>query len=735
MLPNVFRWLASALAVLLVGIAVWLWNPQPTNPSSGELRKMARDSNGKNYDVEIIRDNWGVPHIYGDRNTDVAFGVAYANAEDDLETMQATIAATRGVLARYQGRDAAKIDYLVALLGVWDTVDKRYHADVPDDVKAYARGYAAGLNLFASRYPDKIWPGLAPFNEQDVIAGFVFKAPFFYGFDGTLLELFGNEREAQVALDPSAGRTAWQLVPKGAPERGSNAIAVAPARSGDRVTRLLINSHQPMEGPVAWWEAHLVSGEGLNITGGLFAGTPIVLHGFNQHLGWANTVSEQDLVDVYRLQRNPDNDLQYRLDGEWRDFEITEAEISVKLWGPFTFKTKRRILRSEHGPVVEAEHATYAVRYAGMGEIRQFEQYYRLNHARNYQEFIASMSMNALPSINYVYADKEGHIALVHNGQYPARDDAWDWSADMPGDRSELIWQGYRPFSDVPILADPVSGLIYNSNNAIFHSTDGPDNFQPEDFPKSMGLQTNYTSRAMRMQELLKNSPVIDRNKLLEIKFDTAYAQNSKAAKVVKAVLALDWSSDPKLAEAAEHLAGWNFQMNQENRHAALGGITVLPKVTAKYTGVPAPKPEQAFRDAVDYLHRHYGRIDPPWGELNRLVRGDVDLPIDGGADTLRAIYPVELGDDGKLKAGAGDTWIALVEWDEAGQVSADVIHQFGSAFADKKSKHYNDQATLFANKQWRKALRDRAAIEAAAECVYRPTQSDSSSCTGSAAK
>jgi len=116
-------------------------------------------------------------------------------------------------------------------------------------------------------------------------------------------------------------------------------------------------------------------------------------------------------------------------------------------------------------------------------------------------------------------------------------------------------------------------------------------------------------------------------------------------------------------------------------------------------------------------------------------VRGDVDLPIDGGADTLRAIYPVELGDDGKLKAGAGDTWIALVEWDEAGQVSADVIHQFGSAFADKKSKHYNDQATLFANKQWRKALRDRAAIEAAAECVYRPTQSDSSSCTGSAAK
>jgi len=303
-----------SLTLVLAG-GVLTWDPLPRNPGAKALSAGASD-----YNVEIIRDDWGVPHIYGQKDKDTSFGLGYAHAEDDFYTIQEMVAASRGVLARYNGKDAAVTDYLVALMGVWDTLDKKYDTDVPADVKAIAKAYADGLNLYAAQNPDATWKGLAPFTEQDVLAGFMFKTPFFYGLDVTLLELFGDDRKVELALDPNGQRKAWHASPKSLTERGSNAFAVSPERSGDGVTRLLINSHQPMTGPVAWYEAHLVSDEGWDMTTALFPGTPIGLQGVSDNLGWANTVSEQDLADVYHLTLNPENEDQYRLDDQWVDF-------------------------------------------------------------------------------------------------------------------------------------------------------------------------------------------------------------------------------------------------------------------------------------------------------------------------------------------------------------------------------------------------------------------------------
>lgn len=703
------------LATVLTG-GVLTWDPLPKNPSGDVL-----SSSASAYAVEIIRDDWGVPHIYGKRDADTSFGLAYAHAEDDFETIQEMVAASRGDLARYQGKGAAVTDYIVALMGVWESLDARYEDDVPEDVKAIARAYADGLNLFAAQNPRTTWRGLAPFTEQDVLAGFMFKTPFFYGLDKTFLKLNDDERQVEIALDPSIDRRAWHAAPKSLVKRGSNAIAVAPKRSGDGTTRLMINSHQPMTGPVAWYEAHLVSEDGWNMSGGLFPGTPIMLHGFNDHLGWANTVSEQDLADVYILTRNPDNAEQYRMDDAWHDFEQSTKTIRIKLAGPFAFKAKKKVLRSKHGPVIEANHGTYAIRYAGLDEIGQLEQYYRLNRSENIAEFLNAMSLNALPSINYIYADKEANIGFVHNAQYPNRTEKWDWDKYLPGDRSDLIWEGYRPFSDVPKLFNPVSGLIYNANNAPTHATDGPDNLLASELPKTLGLQANQTNRALRLMELTDPARPIDREELLKIKFDNSYAKNSKAAEVVQAVLAKDWSAEPEMQKAADHLRAWNMDTDADNRHAALGVITTIKAVTEPLTQIKPPTPDDAFRFAVDYLVSYHGRFDPEWGEVNRLVRGDIDLAIDGAPDVLRAIYPAEIREDGKLHANGGDTWIALVEWGEDGEMTADVIHQFGSATLDKTSAHYSDQAKMFVNRKWRKALRDRGEIEAVATRSYRP--------------
>ena len=713
---TILRVAAVGLLVLLVGASGWLWSPLPSHPGAEDLRAAAAA-----YDVEIIRDRWGVPHIYGERDEDTAFGVGYAHAEDDFETIQEVTAATRGVLASYRGLSAAPTDYIVALLDVWGTIQRRYETDVPQDVKAMAEAYAAGLNLYASENPEDVWQGLAPFTGEDIVAGFIFKTPFFYGLDKTLLSLFGEARDKELAVQPSADGNAWEIRKRSLSELGSNAIAVNSTRSTDGHTRLLINSHQPMTGPVAWWEAHLVSEEGLDITGGLFPGTPVILHGFNRFLGWANTVSKPDLDDVYRLTINPENANQYLLDGDWRDFETSSVDIVVRLWGPFAFTAQRSVLRSDHGPVVQADHGTYAVRFAGMNEIRQLEQYYRLNKATSLDEFLSAMEMLALPSINYIYADRANNIAFIHNGQYPNRMEDWDWTKDLPGDRSDLIWQGYRPFESVPKLINPESGLLFNANNQPFAATDGTDNLQPEQFPASMGLQTDETNRSLRLQELTDGTTLLSEKALLELKFDKSYAQASEANTVITEVLAQDWSDDPKLLNAAEHLAAWDRSLDAKSKHAALGALTVIKKVTEEFTGDPAPPPADAFRFAVNYLEEHHGRIDPEWGDVNRLVRGDLDIPIGGGADVLRAIYPAEIGDDGVLRANAGDTWIALVAWDPSGRQSAKVIHQYGAATLDTGSKHYADQAPMFAEEKWRDALLSREEVEAAAVRTYRP--------------
>jgi penicillin amidase/acyl-homoserine-lactone acylase len=715
MLKAGLKLLGAVLVLTLVAAGVWLYHPLPTNPSAASLAAPA-----SRYTVEILRDRWGVPHIYGKTNADTAFGVGYAHAEDDFETIQEVVAATRGILARYKGIDAAPTDYVVALLDVWPTVEARYGPDVPPDVKAIAEAYAHGVNLYAAEHPEATWSGLAPFTGEDVIAGFIFKTPFFYGFDDTLKALTAKTRSATLATDPAS--RAWLLHPSLNTVRGSNAFAVAPSRSEDGKTRLLINSHQPMTGPVAWWEAHTVSEEGLDITGGLFPGTPVILHGFNADLGWANTVSKPDLTDVYRLTVHPDDSGLYRLDGEWKPFVERTITLKVKLFGPFAVPAGRTLKRSEHGPVIEAEHGTYAVRYAGMGEVRQLEQYVRLNHARSWEAFSDAMAMNALPSINYVYADRAGNVALIHNGQYPDRLPGWDWKADLPGDRSDLIWRGYSPYAAGPKLINPQSGFVFNANNTPFSATDGPDNLQPSQFPASLGLQTEQTNRALRILQLADPARPMSRDELLAIKFDTAYAKGSDADAFLRAVLAEDWSAEPELQAAAQHLAAWNYHMDIDNRHAALGALTVLRHVTGQYTGDYGPPPPQAFREAVAALMRTHGRIDPEWSTVNRLVRGSVDLPLAGGSGSLRSVHPDgALTDKGTLMAGAGDTWIALVEWDKDGQQTADLVHQFGSATLDESSPHYADQAPLFARQEWRPALLTREAIEADAVRTYRP--------------
>jgi penicillin amidase/acyl-homoserine-lactone acylase len=674
------------------------------------------------YDVRILRDEFGVPHIYGRTDADVAYGLGFAHSEDDFATIQTVILATRGRLASAKGLASAPIDYMARLMGVWKLVEARYDTDLAPETRAIAEAHAAGFNHYAALHPERVLPGVIPATGKDVVAGFVFRTPMFYGFQRQVLALFDDERSASSG--PRQGQLALWMpswVGSSLGSIGSNAIAVGPARSTDGATRLLVNSHQPYTGPVAWYEARLKSEEGWDMAGGVFPGSPVILHGHNRHLGWASTVNRPDLVDVYSLEINPENRNQYRFDGEWRDLEVGEAEISVRIFGRLRWTVRRDLLRSVHGPVIRRDHGTYALRYAGMDEIRQLEQYYRLGKARNFDEWRAAMAMQALPNINYVYADREGNVAYFYNATLPLRAEGYDWQAVLPGDTSETLWSEFLPFEELPQLVNPPSGFVANSNHTPFRATTGPGNPDPADFSPSFGIETDMTNRGLRALELFGADPSISREEFRRYKFDKRYSEKSHVAGIVAEVLAAELPDDPLLAEARRVLAAWDLSADAENRGAALGILTATPVVLAELRGEEPPDTVQSFIEAARTLERHHGRVDPPWGQVNRLRRGGLDLPVGGGPDTLRAIQSFDLEGDGTYTANSGDCYVMFVEWDSQGRLRSESIHQFGSATLDESSPHYADQVPLFVAERTKRVHLEEAQLRLHLSREYRP--------------
>ncbi len=650
--------------------------------------------------ARIVRDEWGVPQISGSRDADTAFGLGYAHAEDDWATIQATLVAARGRLAHYQGPDAAPTDYIVQLLRIQELVAERYESDLSEDTRALVEAYAAGLNLYAAENPWSVWSDVLPVTGEDIIAGFVLRTPFMYGLDSDLTELFADERQRTISMRSTEQAFHW--LDENRLPFGSNAFAIAPAFSTDGATRLIINSHQPYEGPVAWYEAHLVSDEGWNMVGGTFPGAPLILHGHSPDLGWAHTVNLPDLADIYVLETEGDR---YRLDGEWRDLEYGQAELSVKVFGALRWTVREDMWWSEHGPVVRTDHGDYAIRYSGMEEVRQVEQWYRMNRATNYAEWMAAMEMNAISSLNSVYADRNGEIAYLYGAVMPVREEGWNWREYLPGDRSDLIWQDYHPLSAMPLYHNPESGWLLSANQTPFDATVSAENLNPDDFSATFGIEPRMTNRGHRGLELLRGERRLSGERLMEIKFDRTYSEVSAVGRLVREILAMDFSGDEEMLEAQRLLGLWDMSTDIESRAAALGVLTAVRCIGNRHHRDPwLMDPAEALRAAAQELMTHYGRLDPQWGEVNRMVRGDVDMPLGGGPDVLRAVYGANdgLDEDGRIRAVAGDTYIMAVEWMADGQMRSRSIHQYGSATVDESSPHFDDQAVLFAEEAWR---------------------------------
>lgn len=674
------------------------------------------------YDVRILRDTWGVPHIFGVTDADVSYGLAYAHAEDDFETIQKAIIGARGKLAEVLGKKFAPNDYMVQLLRIWDVVHEKYETDLSPATRALCEAYAYGINHYAALHSDQVLPNLLPVTGKDVVAGFVYKVPFFFGLHQQLQELFEPERQREVSERKETRQiAAYDLKPENWREiYGSNGIAVSPRRSANGETFLAINSHQPWEGPVAWYEVHLRSEQGWDMTGGTFPTGPVAMVGHNRNLGWVHTVNRPDLVDVYVLETNPDNPNQYKYDGEWYDLEQRTAEIKVKLLPGLSWTFDREALWSIHGPVVRRPHGTYALRYAGMGEIRQVEQWYRMNKASNFAEFESATQMLSLPKFNTIYADKAGNIFYLYNGLLPIRTEGYDWTQYLPGNTSETLWRDYMPYERLPKVLNPESGFVVNCNHQPFKTTVGDENPRAADYSATIGINERFTNRAMRALELFGSDPVITEDEFYQYKFDMRYSVNSDIAKYIRTTLSEPAPDDSIAQEAVRILRSWDLNTNPENTGAALAVMTFQPFGMNQITDPEPSLLMEALVETARELKQAHGRIDVPWHQVNRLIRGNTDLGMGGGPDVLHAVYSQKT-EDGRLKGFVGDCYSLMVTWDAAGEVHSRSIHQYGSATMDESSPHYADQAEIFVQRKMKPVWLDEADIRANLAKEYRP--------------
>ncbi|NCF31933.1 MAG: acylase, partial [Proteobacteria bacterium] len=556
-----------------VVVAIWLISGCQSSSFDGE--KYAELN--QRYEVVIRRDVRGVPHVLGATDPDTAFGFAYAQAEDNWQLIEDAMPLYRGNSAVYSGMDGAVTDYLVKWLGLWDTLNENYQWDLSPDTRAYVEAYADGLNFYAATHPDQVDERKLPVTAKDVVAGHMLRHLLFYGFDGVVREVNKAERQREISQpkDFVALPADRKEITLGGLPIGSNAFAIAPHFSEEGATRLAINSHQPTTGPVAWYEAHIQSKTGLNVMGGLFPGSPSISVGFTENIAWGATVNRPDLVDVYVLEINPDNEYQYRLDGEWRDLERRDVDIKLTLWGFFPWTVSREVLASEHGPVLRTDHGTYAIRYAGMGELRQVEQWYRMNQATNFDEWRDAMAMKAFASFNFAYADKDGNIMFLHNSLTPRRDPRYDWSQYIPGDASSLIWKETLGFSQMPQVINPESGFVHSANQTPFNVTSEADNPKPEDFAPGHGFQMDMTNRAQRGLELFAELGPISEAEFSAIKHDKYYSPNTPYVSYLQQIATTEFS-DPGLVQAQELLASWDLGTDLDNNAAALGTCVLL---------------------------------------------------------------------------------------------------------------------------------------------------------------
>ena len=717
------------LTLLLVCVAC---APQETNVEVAAWEAQAQS-------VTIIRDDWGIPHIYGETDADAVFGMIYAQAEDDFNRIEVNFLNSQGRLAEAEGEDEIWRDLRMKLFIDPADMQTQYDAS-PQWLKDLMDAWASGLNYYLYTHPEvqprvltRFEPWMALTFSEGSIGGDIERVNL-----GRLEAFYGQPSNAQAVLDREPSSTTLALVPSGLNEpdineepTGSNGIAIAPANTSAGNALLLINPHTSF---FFREELHMVSEQGLDAYGAVTWGQFFVYQGFNENAGWMHTSSGVDNIDEFlETVVERDGTLYYRYGDEERP--VTARQVTVP-YKTDTGMAEREftVYRTHHGPIVREVDGAW-VSVALMEEpMDALIQSYMRTKAQSYDEYIEVMRTHTNSSNNTVFADSEGNIAYLHSNFIPVRDTRFNYLQPVDGSDPATDWQGVHSIEETPNALNPSVGWLQNTNNWPF-SAAGPDSPRREEFPVYV-QRSGENARGLHAMRVLEGKTDFTLQSLIDAAFDsylTGFEELIPA--LVRAYDQAD-ASNPLKAELADQvsiLRDWDLRWSVESIPTSLA--IFFGEETRRLDATEREVPQQllqALSAASARLEADFGNWRTPWGDINRFQRltGDIVQPFDDAGPSTPVGFPSarwgSLASFGaraypqtkKWYGTSGNSFVAVVEFGD--EVRARAVTA-GGLDSDPSSQHFNDQAELYATGDLREVYYYRADVEGHIEREYHP--------------
>lgn len=659
------------------------------------------------HNIDIVRDSFGVPHIFAKTDAEVAYGLAWANAEDDFKSIQEVMLPVKGLMGRVQGKKGAAGDYAFALFRCKEITLEKWNTLSPAFLKLID-GYVQGINAYANTHPKEVLHRkIFPVTMQEYISSTVLALTVFNGADKALMAIFNNSEDVVEELT----------------RKGSNAMAIHPSKTTTGEAFLLVNAHQPNTGSQAFYEAHINSEEGLNVLGGLLAGAPCILHGVNENLGWAHTVNYCDRMDIFQLEMNPGNPNQYKFDGEWIDLEQKKIKLHIK---GVPVAVSRMVYWSKYGATMKNKQGCFSIRLGADMDIRALEQWYNMDKARNFTEFYSAIKDQRLSMFNITYADKYDTIFYVNNALMPVRNPSseYNWKKTVPGNTSKTLWTSFRKFSELPQYINPKSGYLFNTNHSSFLATGKNDNLNPAKFPLTDGWETWHNNRSMRIVEQMPGTK-LDYESFKKIKFDKQLPSILRYPYEIDSMFLLNPTEFPQYNSLITVFQSWDKKGTADSKGAAIFLLT-YQYLSQKLAGQHPRKISKAesietYGYVYQYMMNHFSTTDLSLGDIQKLVRGDKEWPLWGFPDLLSPQWTAPYK-KGKLKSIGGDGLIMFIRFEKEGLPVIETVNMYGAS-AKKGNKHFDDQVELYLQQKTKHMTLNKEEVYKMAERVYHPEE------------
>ena len=690
---------------------------ESVNPIDRANQKVNRSLEEMARTVTIYRDTYGVPHVFGRTDASTVFGFAYAQAEDNFWRVEENFILALGRASELYGEKTLDEDRLNHALEIPRLAQEEY-ARLDPHMRKLCDAFAAGFNHYSASHPEKP-PRLLTKIEPWYTLAFI---RYNYYQNG-----FARDR----ALRPGPLQTAENESDL-KPHTGSNGWVVSPSKSASGHALLFTNPHLPFFGPGQVYEGHVHSDEGWNFTGYTRFGFPLPYVGHNENGGWVSTDNAADLTDVYlETFDDPSRPLAYKYGNAYRMATERVAEIRVKT--ATGMQTRRFPMRkTHHGPILTARDGKFlAIRMAKFESDGWLREWYDMTRATSLAAMKRAMAPLNMLFGNVMYADRQGNIWYLYNGAVPRRDPRFDWTKPVDGSDPATEWQGYHTMDELPQLDNPKTGWMQNCNTTPFLLTSegNPDKKQ---FPKYM-VQEGDNPRGAISREILTSKEKFTFDEWRRLAFDTRVMNASVRLPALLALLKEHMSGsevNPKLREAHDELARWDRRSTNDSVAMTLFSLW-HDRVSRERTAAPVTQ-LAALTDVIIALERDFGTWRVAWGEISRLQRRDESkdeafddakpsIPVSGvnGNDgAVFTFYAAPMRGQKRRYGVAGGTYVSVVEFGP--RVRGLSIHTFGAS-GDPKSKHYTDQAALYARGEFKPAWLTLEDIKANLKAAYHP--------------